>query len=547
MRGRKGKLGLLLCVAAAMIASFPAAASEALEVHLENSRSADGELLLYVNNNLEAEKKAAAEHYKISLGGEEIPIKGIERFGDTKEGASWIFLADVSGSIPRAQMEEMKDYLKLIVQQLPEQDQVSIAALGNNLTIGPFLSDKEEILESIDGIQVIGEDTNLYYGITEALKVLDAGSTGDYRRGLVVVSDGEDDQAAGITREEVNRQIEISRIPIFTTAVLESGADESSIEFAKVLGSFARLSPGGIHTALGIDDLSPEESVGQVAAFMADSLIIHGDLSGYTPSSGENYLQISLTDEGRGEASDGYSLPAGDISVPETEPAPEESAPEEESSAAPPPEEPAPAEESGPPMEVLAIAGGAAVILAAICAVIFIKRKKKKAAEEKQEIEIPLPEEPEPLPESATGEISEEEAEEPEDSGETFEEEKKEEEIPEQRAEEPAGREVYLTRIGMAEEVTYRITIKGQISIGRSPQKADCVFPEDPQLSGLHCILADCDGDLVLCDQNSTNGTQVNGIPISQPYVLKCDDVIRMGSSDYRIHWTEGEGPTADE
>ena len=56
-------------------------------------------------------------------------------------------------------------------------------------------------------------------------------------------------------------------------------------------------------------------------------------------------------------------------------------------------------------------------------------------------------------------------------------------------------------------------------------------------MSGVHCALTYFDDHVILWDKGSMNGTQVNGIPITAPYALRCDDIIHIGNTEFRIHW----------
>jgi pSer/pThr/pTyr-binding forkhead associated (FHA) protein len=44
-------------------------------------------------------------------------------------------------------------------------------------------------------------------------------------------------------------------------------------------------------------------------------------------------------------------------------------------------------------------------------------------------------------------------------------------------------------------------------------------------------------------DLGSTNGTQVNGVPIQAPYALADGDLIGLGRSELRVLWTRPGQP----
>src|SRR3954466_8215203 len=70
------------------------------------------------------------------------------------------------------------------------------------------------------------------------------------------------------------------------------------------------------------------------------------------------------------------------------------------------------------------------------------------------------------------------------------------------------------------------------ITIGRAP---DCmIIIDDPSVSGRHAQLERTGDTYRLKDLDSTNGTRVNGIPITNT-VLRFDDRIRFGGVDGRF------------
>ena len=668
------RLVLILCMMTGLwAAGFPAHAQEALEVHVENSRAEENRLKIYVNDTSDkAEYALTPDDFSVTLGGNRLTCTDVSRFSGTGEPVSYIFLVDVSGSISEEKLQNMKDYLKTVTEKLQAIDQVCLITLGDNLNIGEFTSGKAAIDAQIDQITGLQEDTNLYYGIVESLKLLNSRTENSGKRALLVLSDGQDDQTTGITREEVNNWLEETRIPVYTAAMLDSGADSTAQEFAKILGSFARLSAGGIHTTFGVDDVSMEESAARIAESVANSLVLTADMSGYKKGTGQAYLQVTLSVEGLGTASDGCNISEDNLKLAETEvfteteetqadmqtetpketqtEMPEETQTEtpEETQTETPEEtqteileetqtgaasatekmeheetdaaitdtetENAAATESrggstelpgaGTVPVIVMAAAAAALVILIIVIIVALSRKKKRSAEgamdaaeetdsapvydaetgEMQEAaeeaeeqpwgktagqEFSAPEIPEPEPsesENLQGDGPEEKvqskAEQPEEeTGQPVwnPQEEEPEEKPEktenrgekqqsvQKSEEGESKSVngaefpdaviYLTKIGFSEEKTYEVRIRGEVTLGRQPQSVDYAFPEDGHMSALHCSISYKNGKIILCDRNSRNGTRVNGVPITAPYELRRDDIIRIGKTELRVHW----------
>jgi pSer/pThr/pTyr-binding forkhead associated (FHA) protein len=80
-------------------------------------------------------------------------------------------------------------------------------------------------------------------------------------------------------------------------------------------------------------------------------------------------------------------------------------------------------------------------------------------------------------------------------------------------------------------KIAYEFT-EDLITIGRAP---DCmIIIDDPSVSGRHAQLEVAGETYRLKDLDSTNGTRVNGIPITET-VLRFDDRIRFGAVEGRF------------
>ena len=67
----------------------------------------------------------------------------------------------------------------------------------------------------------------------------------------------------------------------------------------------------------------------------------------------------------------------------------------------------------------------------------------------------------------------------------------------------------------------------GSMSIGRRP--GSDILLHDPLVSHAHAVIETTPHRVTVRDDNSTNGTQVNGVEISQPTDLRPGDTVSMG------------------
>lgn len=618
----KKRLKRLLALVCAVLLLMPAyvwaAGDKTTELYIENSNVSEKQLKVYINSNVNKDKtKLSADNFQLILGDKTLDCTDAAYFSDSGEAAYYLFLVDVSGSIGSQKLEEMKEYLKLVAAQLGENDYVCINTLGNELSVGKFVKGKKEIEAQIDKIKGLPDDTNLYYGIAQSLKILDSDEKITGKRALLVLSDGEDEQTTGITRDEVNELLKETNIPVYTAAFLDGNADTAHQEFAKILGSFARLSSGGIHTAFGVEDISMKKSAERMAASIGDSLILTADLSGYETGAGQAYLQVTLQIDDKAKAEDSLLISEQDMiaaGLSEKETEETETEKETETQTAAPESETAQEDnkEDGKSFPVIMIAAGtAAIVLVIIIAVVLSRKKRRRIEEEKRRAEEQARREREQaekeeqerlererreqeeqeaadnavtaVPEAAEEASESDEAPEKDSDEEKDRDEEKESdgekdrdkedgeiseaydgqpeneekpdkvqpqtdeqaqvgeqdyarEMPGENIQEPEA-VIYLTKIGISEEKTYEIRIGREVTLGRTPGRANYAFPEDGHMSGVHCALTYFDNRIIIWDKGSMNGTQVNGVPITAPYPLNCDDIIHIGNTEFRVHW----------
>lgn len=514
--------------------------SGALQLNLENYTAEDGKLYLYVNHNQGTSFSAGKESFTVSLGKEELEVLNVQTVGETGVPVTFLCLVDVSGSLDKNRMEVMKETLSCLAADMREGDSICIIAMGDELRSSGFLTGKEEIQAQIDALEVLHEDTNLYQGIEESLLLLQTDTSVSAKRCLLVLSDGAEDNTYGITREEVNTRVQDSHIPIFTVGMIKNTGNQSQLDSVKILGSFARTSAGGSHYVPALDDLSAEQIAENIWTSVLGSQVITVDTQGLAPTGQELYLQVSVNVEGIGAASAGMNVADGNI-LSET-PVETESGSEETEAAETESEttmETGTLQEEHAPtqgMNMLVVAGiGIGIVLLIVILIAVITRKKKKTSEPELQTEG--------KPEELSVDMSPDELKEEENAKDEAESGIAETAGIQNTEPEPgmnvrkAGITVQLVRVGISETKSFSITVADSLTMGRNPEVSAFALPDDKSLSGRHCTFYYRNGGLFLEDNGSTNGTYVNGIPIKGTMRLNRDDVLLIGSYEYRICW----------
>lgn len=507
---------LIIMVMTFILVTQNAYGLDPLALNLESFNYDDGIMKIFFNTSFDQELQP--EQLTLSIGNKKMGVSDLKRVESTETGVTYLFLVDVSGSMSDKKLKAVKQILKDTLDRITEKDNASIFSVGNDAYTNPIVSSKNEYQLQIDAIdRKSSEDTNLYTSIVKGLDVLQTRDEVHDKKCLIILSDGEDDYTTGITRDEVYKKIEFCHIPVFTIAMMEKKPTQKRIEASKTLGSFARYSPGGLDMVYGLNETTSSELAVKIVSAVETGYVLTADLSDYVSDGKEQVLKLELTTEA-GSASDSYTIDTNGftgIASPSPTPEPEINNGEKEDG---------PEEQSNGLWPIIAVVGGA--VIAAIIIIILSKTRKKKNQNKDPKVDQP---DKEPVVEK-----SEEEAEPVTTS------------IPIDRTaassvSQPEPQEpdvtIVLTKMDRMNNQVHMVDIFGSIVIGRTKVKSDLSFPEDSKLSSAHCQISFSANKLYLKDLNSTNGTFVNGIPISSQYMLEKGDIIQMGSMQFRINW----------
>ena len=499
-----------------LIPSLMVSASDdyGVKAGMENVTAADGVVSVYISQNQGESYDLTNSDIKVLLNDQELEVTDKVYAKEQAEPVSYYCMVDVSGSMDENRMNTVKDILGQMVDSKGEQDNFCISTIGDNLNNMGLSGDSAAVHEMIDSIAVTHEDTNLYYGITEMIKAMQKDEGVHTLRYFIIFSDGAEDQATGITREEATAEIENSHIPVYTVAMLKASSSNNELESAKVLGSFARKSIGGMHFTPTLDEYKYAEIPARIKGVSDTGIIVKANLGQPELNGNEASVKVTgLTDvDTKLEMSVETAMLQQAIVIPEPETVPEE-----------PTTEAAPVEEQTNNMIYVYIAIAALVILIIIIILIIVNHKKSK----NQQYAENMYAEPEEMPEGdgwEMGNISAPSSTPTPAAVSTPTPAKK-------------TRTLHFIRMGIQESAEYEIKLADEYVIGRKAGKCDLVITDDVALSSEHCKLKEVDGDIYLEDLNSSNGTFVNGVPITGAFALNADDIIIIGSYEYRISW----------
>lgn len=519
MGGRKKyrKFGIFLILALISAFMFPVSSLGASEGFLEGYEAGEGKLRVYSRALKTESETPSPQQFTVTLSGESLSVAEVSTVHAAEIPITFYCLVDVSGSMGPEQIAQAREVLLSVCGGLREHDNMVIGSLGNDLAASGFLTDKDEIKNAVNALQAGKEDTNLYAGIVKGLEVLKTDSRVNEKKCLLILSDGEDDQKSGITQTEAEQAVKNSSIPVYTVAALPREPEESQLEFAKVLGSFARLSVGGVHYAPVVDGVELAAVGDHIWRSENQTLVLTADISGIQAEKDvllmrvvyadgeqtvEDTMEILSEDLKAGSATDQESssslIPAGKfVLVPILTPVlPGLSK-----------------QQPGNVWETAAIICAVFLVLALGGAVFVLKRKKGKQAEEG----------------TGEGEVIDEGGEEGQHTG--------SESRQGTAGQEPSLRPVRFTAIGY-EQICFILELPEDqvVTLGRDNRSDFVLNSQDRRLSGIHCKIR-CGEHMLTVWDMSRNGTFVNGVLVKQMGMAVIEDgqSVRMGSYEYRV------------
>ncbi|MBT9096168.1 FHA domain-containing protein [Methylovulum psychrotolerans] len=466
-------------------------------LQLSQARQANPKLIAYLDVR-DADGKAAdalnAAQLTASLADTAVPVTHVQTFADSQEGVAYIFLVDVSLSLPTKQFAHIRTALAAWADTLATADRMALLSFGDSVkTVTDFSGDPAALKTAIAALKPTDQHTALHQGLIQALQLARRGDADlPGRRVLVVLSDGLDDLSGGATREEVLNRLDTDRIPIYALGWDTPNAAARQAEGIKALGLFARRS-GGAYVGVGSRHLSQaySELRDQIKAVAVATL----DCRACRTDGRVQRLQITL------RAEDGLVLNDGmDIRLLPALPTP-----------TPPiaPSEPAPPTANGWPVWLYGSIAG--VLLLLVTGVILVMRRRLPQAVS------PPPVSEDFWPDDASWDAVA---------------------LPDTAHQTPAigpGYAIELAELNAGGHgKTYPLHLSGEAVIGRG---ADCAvtLTRDAEVSGHHCALVYHAKAVMLHDLGSTNGTYVNGVPISAAYRLQEGDIIGIGRTQLRV------------
>lgn len=323
------KKGMVILGAFMLMLATPsvyAHAADMTKIKIEGYELGENKLRVYLNTGEEVElqeeeekkedvnKEIQSEDLMIFLGDKQYPVEKIRTFQELEEGVSYLFLVDVSGSVTKKDIENTKEILTFLTEEMQEKDNMALMEIKNEIGHSEFSGNREEILNTIQGLERTGEDTNLYLAVKKGIELLKEDSSCHQKKCILIISDGIDEQKNGILFEDVREAIQEELISICTIALPTNENEKEANAPDKILKSMTEQSAGGLHIRYGETQFSNQEIAKAVAEFVHRGIVAEISLEGYEPNGSKVLLSVGLDKEGKRIEGDSCLIPSYMIS-----------------------------------------------------------------------------------------------------------------------------------------------------------------------------------------------------------------------------------------
>ncbi|MBF0569026.1 MAG: VWA domain-containing protein, partial [Nitrospirae bacterium] len=421
-------------------------------------------------------------------------------FAQSGEGIGYVFLVDISESLKPPQFERMREAISGLIGNMARKDMAAIITFGKDVrVVCDYTADKNELKTKINALKLTDQLTQLHRGLTRAEEMgrrKDASLPA--RKVIITLSDGEDDFAGGMTKDEVIDMLKVDRIPIYAIGFYNPPSTPKKDEHLKTLGEFARRSGGELIRA---NDLPLSEIYTILHNRIRNSYIINLTCASCVGDGQAYRLQLALT-AGTKQMTDGMDVRV----LPRVKSA--------HTPSATPASAPAASAVQGRATELAVYPISAAIALIVALIILIVMRWRQRLKQQNNAIvtrtdctmqqqrpkEEPLRDEP-PVPPAP------------------------------QR-----GIRLKFTVTGPARKtMSYEAVLDKPIVMGRNRAYCSVTIADDIEISGVHCEISRSGGKCYIKDLGSTNGTMVNGVSLTSVQKIDDGDTITLGQTELRV------------
>lgn len=459
----------------------------------------------------------AAGAFSATVGAEAARVESVD-FAPNDQGVGYILLVDVSKSVTREQFETMKIALNEWVAGMRDIDQMALMEFGEGVrTLLPFTGDKDSMNSAIGELARSDNKTFLFQAMVQALS-MGRRELAEVppRRVIILLTDGLDDVAGGVTEQEVLTAMSEGNAPIYAIGFSHPGQDNE--QGFDTLGRISRLSGGAFVNGM---TSTLDAAYDEIHQLVNEQYRIHLVCEACVMDGGVYPVQLVVRWEGAvlRATTDLRLFPtlqvaSADEAAPEPTAGPADNEPAAEGNADVAAEQASP---SAAPLawwlkpNVLGVAG----LLILLLAFLGLRLRRKGSQEPEPRAEESEVHPPSPFPPASSEEDS------------YLATHTQSQSVDFAR---PPRPRIRLTSIRGGQHCSLALPAE----LGRSAE-SHWVLPDDDTISGKHARIVERGSKILLEDLGSTNGTFLNGVRVHGANPLHDRDLIRLGEFEFRV------------
>lgn len=416
--------------------------------------------------------------------------------GSVADGAVRVrttILADVSTSIPTETREKVLEFIEAEIRDLADYEELRLVTFGDKVeVIEDFSSDRYDLSNAVKAIEFTAPESTVYDAINSTMN---SPAAGCYNR-TIVITDGADYAAGGITKEELFIRLGAEMYPIDVVGVSKEKLQNPN----KDLAALARISRGNyteLYPEADVSECADDLSVNDLFRLRAEvpANLLDGSVRQVDVSDGVNSISFDM------------KMSVADMPEESTASAAESNVSEDISEAG------APAENSAVRFStsaLLVIACAGVSVIAIVVVILQILKSKKSAEAEKTASQSPS---------FLSDDSDKTEFADSSDSGEQY--------------------VVRLSNTANPNEC-WVINVTSDIVIGRAAECA--VHIDEKSVSREQCRIAVKGAGLALSNLSGSNPTKLNGAEVSGDMLLHAADNIHFGRITLRVDYIQKIG-----
>jgi len=232
-----------------------------------------------------------ASKFKVTLNGKSILKKDnyeLEQFRIVDEGVAYTILIDVSKSVAGKDIENAKIAALGLVENMREKDKAMIILFGDWIEVlVPFSNNKHFLKNKINSIQAKANNTKLFKGIETAFKQNNTLDKKIPKRKAIIVISDGKDEGSGITLDDLKEQI--------TFPVYSIGFREGKKEFIESLKRISEISGGQYIHLTNIEDA--KWAYEKIANFIENQWLLRVETKLFNPDRSIGEIELIYEDQ----------------------------------------------------------------------------------------------------------------------------------------------------------------------------------------------------------------------------------------------------------